>query len=58
MRQIVICKNCGIKWVRITATYDGSTIEMTENLMYNCPNCNSNYCEPIAVEPLVEEVKE
>ena len=50
MRQLVKCLNCGIKWVRVSAQYDGVAIELTENLMYNCPNCNSNYCEPIEEE--------
>lgn len=43
MREIVKCLNCGIKWERIIAW--GETIELTENLMYDCPNCNSNYYE-------------
>lgn len=47
MREIVKCLNCGMKWVRVTAPYDGETLEMTENLQYNCPKCNSNYYEPI-----------
>lgn len=55
MRELVRCLNCGIKWVRITTLYDGKIIELTENLMYNCPNCNSNYYESIAVESLIEE---
>lgn len=50
MRVEVKCLNCGIKWVRVTAEYDGQHIELTEDLMYNCPNCNSN-----AYEILVEE---
>jgi len=33
--------------------YDGSGIELNDDLMYNCPNCNSNYCEPY-VEPVEE----
>ena len=44
MRETVKCKNCGIVWVRVTAQYD---LEMTENLMYNCPNCHSNWYEGV-----------
>ena len=47
MRQKVKCLNCGIKWERVTVFYDGVSLELTENLMYNCPNCNSNYYESI-----------
>ena len=54
MREIVKCLNCGLKWERITALYDGVTIELAENLMYNCPNCSSNYYETF-VKPLIEE---
>ncbi len=45
MRQIVKCKNCEITWERITAF--GSNIELTVDLMYNCPACGSNYYEPV-----------
>lgn len=45
MRQTVVCKNCGIKWVRVTVF--GVETELTEDLMYNCPNCGSNYFEPL-----------
>ena len=55
MRESVRCLNCGIKWVRITAQFDGTTIELTDNLMYNCPNCNSNYYESVLDESLIEE---
>ena len=44
MREIVKCLNCEIKWVRVTVF--GPDLELIDNLMYNCPNCNSNYCEP------------
>ncbi|KKK95939.1 hypothetical protein LCGC14_2667780 [marine sediment metagenome] len=45
MQQAVKCLNCGIKWVRVTVF--GPDIVLNEDLMYNCPNCNSNYFEPI-----------
>ena len=40
MRTPVKCNNCGIKWVRVIAW--GDSLELTEDLQYNCPNCNSN----------------
>ncbi len=43
MRTIVKCLNCEIKWVRVIVY--GSETELTDDLMYNCPNCNSNYFE-------------
>ncbi len=46
MRETVKCLNCGIKWERVTARYDGEMIELNENLQHNCPNCNSNYYKP------------
>jgi len=55
MREIVKCLNCGIKWERVTSLYDGEVIELTENLMYNCPNCNSNCYESVATIPIIEE---
>jgi len=58
MRQIVKCKNCGIMWVRVTAQYDGETVELTENLMYNCPNCNSNYYEVVEFKPYSKKASE
>ena len=48
MRIPVLCKNCGIKWVRVTCF--GSNIELTEDLMYNCPACGSNWCEQLVEE--------
>ena len=54
MRQTVKCLNCDIKWVRVTSLYDGVAIELTEDLMYNCPNCHSNYCELVEEELNVE----
>jgi len=39
MRTPVKCNNCGINWIRIIAYGD---IELNTDLMYNCPNCNSN----------------
>ena len=42
MREIVRCLNCGIKWMRVIAYYDG-TLELTEDLQYDCPACKSNY---------------
>jgi len=56
MRQVVKCLNCGLLWERVTSQYDGETIELTENLMYNCPNCNSNYYETALFEQAVEEL--
>ena len=47
MREIVKCLNCGIVWQRIICF--GEPLELTENLMYNCPKCGSNYYE--AYEP-------
>ncbi len=47
MRITVKCKNCGVKWVRVTTM--GGDIEYIEDLMYNCPACGSNWYE------LVEE---
>ena len=52
MRIPVLCKNCGLKWIRVTAF--GSTLELTEDLQYNCPKCGSNWCEEIQ-EQEVEE---
>ena len=43
MRQIVKCLNCQIVWVRVTMF--GCTCEATEDLMYNCPRCGSNWYE-------------
>ncbi len=48
MRLPVICKNCGIKWLQVTAF--GGDLELTEFLQYNCPACGSNYCEAIEEE--------
>jgi len=48
MRIEVKCLNCGIKWVRVTNF--GSDIELTVDLMYNCPNCGSNLYEPLRKE--------
>ena len=44
MREPVKCKNCGIKWLRVT-TFGTDTV-LIENLQYLCPNCHSNWCEP------------
>ena len=43
MRTIVKCLNCGIVWVRVTSW--GTVLEMTEDLMYLCPSCHSNWFE-------------
>ena len=48
MRQVVKCLNCGITWVRVTTF--GADLELIEDLMYNCPNCGSNYYEPLIEE--------
>ena len=47
MRIPVICKNCGIKWLRVAAFGD---IELTVDLQSNCPACGSNWCEAIEDE--------
>ena len=51
MRLPVICKNCGLKWIRVTVY--GSELELNDDLMYNCPKCNSNWYEVIVL-PEVE----
>lgn len=43
MRMSVKCKNCGIKWLRVTVDYP--PLEMTGDLQYNCPKCGSNWYE-------------
>ncbi len=48
MRQPVVCKNCGLKWLRVTVF--GSELELTEDLQYLCPKCNSNWCESIPAD--------
>ena len=45
MRQPVECKNCGIKWLRVTTF--GSDLVMLDDLQYNCPKCGSNWCEAL-----------
>ena len=50
MRTLVICKNCGIKWLRVVAYGD---LELTVDLQANCPACGSNWCEPIT-EDIIE----
>ncbi len=46
MRYLVRCLNCGIKWVRVIAiSGGGSDTEYINDLMYNCPNCCSNWYE-------------
>ncbi len=40
MREPVKCKNCGIKWLRVTAF--GCESVMTEDLQYLCPKCGKN----------------
>lgn len=45
MREPVVCKNCGLKWLRVTVF--GPNLELTEDLQYFCPKCGSNWCEPI-----------
>jgi len=45
MRIPVICKNCGLKWLRVTVF--GSELELTEDLQYNCPKCGSNWYETV-----------
>ncbi len=57
MREVVKCLNCGVKWERVTAQYDGETIELADNLMYNCPNCASNWYKPFD-EEVKDETKE
>ena len=56
MRTPVICKNCGLKWLRVIAW--GSSLEMNEDLQYYCPKCGSNYCEIISDDEIPDkEVK-
>ena len=50
MRVAVVCRNCGLRWVRITPESDGEIIELFSSLIYNCPACGSNYYEPIKEE--------
>ncbi len=50
MRGLVECKNCGIKWVRVTANDCTGGVEYTDDLMYNCPTCGSNYYGPVEKE--------
>ncbi len=45
MRTPVICKNCGLKWVRVSAW--GGISEPNEDLQYYCPRCSSNWYEPV-----------
>ena len=52
MRVIVICKNCGLKWVHVTSF--GPEIELTEDLQYCCPSCSSNWYEPIPGEDITD----
>ncbi len=52
MRVPVECKNCGIKWLRVTAL--GADIEMLDDLQYNCPACNSNWYGPVPDEAEVK----
>ena len=49
MNTPVMCKNCGMKWLRVTIRL-GEHTEFTEDLQYNCPKCGSNWCEPIKEE--------
>lgn len=45
MRIPVVCKNCGVKWLRVTV--QGPETELIADLQYYCPKCGSNYCEAI-----------
>ena len=45
MRTPVICKNCGLKWLRVISW--GSNLELIDDLQYYCPKCSSNWCEEI-----------
>lgn len=45
MRRNVKCLNCGLLWTRVTTLYDGTTIELIEDIQYNCPKCGSNWYE-------------
>ena len=40
MSMLVICQNCGMKWLRVTAF--SKVPEDTEDLQYDCPKCGSN----------------
>jgi|GEM_PF-5829543 len=52
MRTPVICKNCGIKWIRVVPIGD---LEMNIDLQAYCPKCGSNWCEPINEEAKGQE---
>jgi Zn finger protein HypA/HybF involved in hydrogenase expression len=45
MQQAVKCKNCGIKWLRVTEGY--GELVLISDLQPNCPKCGSNWCEVI-----------
>ena len=45
MRVPVKCKNCGLKWLRVTVF--GEVSEFTDDLQYRCPHCGSNWYEEI-----------
>ncbi len=50
MRTPVICKNCGIKWMRVTQppmAGGNGDIELSSDLQCNCPKCGSNWYEEI-----------
>lgn len=44
MRTPVICKNCGIKWVRVVPYGD---VEFNWDIQLNCPKCGSNWYENV-----------
>jgi hypothetical protein len=45
MQQPVTCKNCGLKWLRVTEGF--SDLVFTKDLQYVCPHCHSNWYEAI-----------
>jgi Zn finger protein HypA/HybF involved in hydrogenase expression len=56
MQTPVVCKNCGLKWMKVTTW--GNDTEFTEDLQNLCPNCGSNWYEIIPVSKDTEEVKD
>ena len=49
MQVPVKCKNCGMKWLRVTVGL-GIPTESNDDLQYCCPKCGSNWFEPIKEE--------
>jgi Zn finger protein HypA/HybF involved in hydrogenase expression len=41
----VKCKNCGLKWIRITPMDNPGGVVLNDDLQYYCPKCSSNWYE-------------